>query len=397
MFPLSSIFVRLVTCGWLLGIVGVVRAEETIPILAWHGPPAKEATAERYREMAEAGFTQSFSGFGNVEAMERALDVAKATGLRLWVSVPELQAKPEDTVKRLMSHPAVAGYYLRDEPNVADFPGLSAWAKRIQAVDAVHPCYINLFPNYADAGQLGVPTYAGYVARFLAEVPVPFVSFDHYPVVGESVRGEWYENLEIISSAAAAAKKPFWGFVLMVAHNPYPVPTIEHARLQAFSNLAYGAQAIQHFTYWTPESTVWNFHQAPIEKDGKRTATYDVARQINAEIRGLSKVFLGGRVVTVGHLGGVPRGAKAFEPAADLPEVHADGPALISVVEKGAKRHLVVVNRALKGDRRVEITFRAGMTVTRIQKNGEGLAVKEGKIEVVISPGDVAIFQWTKT
>ena len=300
---------------------GHALAADTIPILAWHGPPANHTNAERYRELADAGFTDNFSGFPNADAVERALEIGRATGIRLWISLPELHTDPEGTVKRFKDHPALAGYYLRDEPGAGDFPALAAWAKKIQAIDAAHPCYINLFPNYANAGQLGVATYQNYVDRFIADVPVPFVSFDHYPVVGTSLRGEWYENLEIISKGAAAAKKPFWAFVLAVAHHPYPIATLEHLRLQAFSNLAYGAQVIQHFTYWTPEGTSWNFHKAPIEKDGTRTEVYERVKQLNAEIRALSPVFRGAKVVKLGHLGPLPRGTRAFQPGGAEREV----------------------------------------------------------------------------
>ena len=83
------------------------------------------------------------------------------------------------------------------------------------------------------------------------------VSFDHYPVISDgkgpaSLRGEWYENLEIVSAAARKAGKPMWAFALSVPHSSYPAPTPAHLRLQVFSNLAYGAQVIQYFTYWTP-------------------------------------------------------------------------------------------------------------------------------------------------
>lgn len=390
--PRFSRLTTLLTCI-LLGFGKLSSAAaQTIPILAWHGPPWNETTMARYRELAEAGYTESFSEFPNIEAMVRVLDVGKATGIRLWVSVPELRSDPEGTVKRLMHHPALAGYYLRDEPFVRDFPALSAWVKRIQAVDAVHPCNINLFPNYASPGQLGARTYREYVVRFLAEVPVPFVSFDHYPIVGQRLRGEWYENLEIISKAAAEAKKPFGGFMLTTAHDPYPIPTLAHLRLQAFSNLAYGAQFIQHFTYWTPKSDVWNFHQAPIETNGKRTPVYDLAKQINAEIRQLSEVFLGARVIRVGHLGGVPAGAKAFQPVAPVSEIRADGPALVSLLEKGNARYLVVVNRALGGERKVQITFAAGSSASTQAKNGTRSGVKDAKATAFISPGDVAVY-----
>jgi cysteine desulfurase/selenocysteine lyase len=39
--------------------------------------------------------------------------------------VPELQSAPEETASKFKDHPANAGYYLRDEPNAADFPALA--------------------------------------------------------------------------------------------------------------------------------------------------------------------------------------------------------------------------------------------------------------------------------
>ena len=57
-----------------------------------------------------------------------------------------------------------------------------------------------------------------------------------------------------------------------------PRPQLQHLRgLQAFSNLAYGAQAIQYFTYWTMKSDTWNFHEGPVGLDGKPCAVYNQA------------------------------------------------------------------------------------------------------------------------
>src|SRR5688572_6893024 len=102
--------------------IAIGQTAERIPIVAWAGPPSNETTVERYRELAEAGFTHNYSGFPNVDAMAKALDVAHAAGVKQFVSVPELATAPEETAKRFKSHPAIAGYYLRDEPSAGDFP-----------------------------------------------------------------------------------------------------------------------------------------------------------------------------------------------------------------------------------------------------------------------------------
>src|SRR5690349_8179650 len=94
----------LIKCLSVLGLIcalphGLARAAENadrlpdaapLPILAWAGPPEQETTPERYKELAEAGFTHNYTGFGSAAAMAKALDVAHAAGIKLFVSIPEL-------------------------------------------------------------------------------------------------------------------------------------------------------------------------------------------------------------------------------------------------------------------------------------------------------------------
>lgn len=291
----------------------------------------------------------------------------------------------------------MAGYYLRDEPNTADFPALAEWTKRIQAIDVAHPCYINLFPNYANAGQLGSATYQEHLDRFIKEVPVPWLSFDHYPVVGKSVRGEWYENLELVSAAAKSAGKPFWAFALAVAHDPYPIAEIEHLRLQVFSNLAYGAQGIQYFTYWTSESPHWNFHQAPIDTKGKRTVVYDRVKQVNAEVRGLSQVFLGAEVLRVGHTGTLSRGTHAYHPVPPVAQLKTEGGAVVSLLAKGKQRFLAIVNRDIHTKMPLKIAFSPDAKIREVTKDGTTRAVSSGDFVAELLPGDMRVLTWDAT
>src|SRR3954453_3951074 len=92
-----------------------------VPILAWGGPPADQTTPDRYRELAEAGFTHNYSGFSSNDAMAKALDVAQAAGVKLMISTPQLKSDPQATAKRFKAHPANGGYYIRDEPGAKQF------------------------------------------------------------------------------------------------------------------------------------------------------------------------------------------------------------------------------------------------------------------------------------
>jgi hypothetical protein len=310
------------------------------------------------------------------------------------VYCPELKSATEKTVRRFMDHPAVAGYMLRDEPNRSDFPGLAEWAKKIRATDDNHFCYLNLFPNYATEEQLGTKSYQEHVDLFIREVPVQLISFDHYPVLGDSLRANWYENLEIISRAAEKAAKPFWAFALSVAHGKYPIPTIAQLRLQVFSDLAYGAQGIQYFTYWTPFDTTWNFNNGPVTLDGKRTVVYDRIREVNKEIASLSDVFLGARVLSVAHTGVIPQGTR---PLAELPKpiklLKTEGTgAVVSYLENGTSSYLVIVNRDFK--KQMTLYIECDNNVKKIFRDGSSAPANAYQARSEIDPGDIAIYSW---
>jgi hypothetical protein len=373
-----------------------------IPVLAWGGVPYTQATPARYAELANAGFTHNFSGASDIATMKRVLDISHAAGVKQFVSIPELERDPEGTAAVFKDHPGVGGYYLRDEPGAKLFPKLGEWAKRIQSVDSKNPCYVNLFPTYGIPEQWETPTYQAYLDQFIAEVPVPILSFDHYPVyregnteAGDRVRPDYYENLELASATARKANRTLWAFALATAHNPYPIATVAHLRLQIFSDLAYGAQALQYFTYWTPKSDVWNFHQGPLDVDGKRTATYDRVRQVNAEAQALRGAFLGSTVLSVTHTGqSLPNGTKRFVPSAPINAFETEGPgAVVSILSKGDRRFLAVVNRDLQKAMPLRISFEKTENVQRIGKDGV-LESPAQNCDTKLDPGDVAVFTW---
>lgn len=376
------------------------------PVWAWVGVPAAHATPARYLELAEAGFTVSFESAPDLEAQTKMLDAAHEARVKLLISLPELHSAPEETARQFKDHPALAGYYLRDEPPATAFAELGEWTRRIQSVDSVHPCYVNLLPTYGNPEQWGAPTYPAYVERFLAEVPTPMLSFDHYPVVRngddratDAVRGDFYQNLEICSAAARQSKRPLQAFSLSVAHTPYPIPTLPHLRLQGYSNLAYGAQVLQYFTYWTPVSDIWNFYEAPIANDGRRTPTYDIVKAFNAELQAVRGVFVGSEVDSVGHTGdAIPTGTTAYQSAGLVKSLATAGTGVAaSHLSKGNQRFLVLVNRDLHQPTTATIEFSESAPtglIARVAKDGAYHPLPAGTYQTSIEPGDMAILTW---
>lgn len=276
-----------------------------MPILAWYSiPGGAYQTLERYQELRDCGFTLSFSHIYNEEDAQRALDFCAEVGLKSVYMSPGLDTDPEETVRRVMNHPGLGAYFLRDEPGNDAMEGLGQWAARIAAVDSVHPCYLNLLPRHAFAST---EAYREHLELFDQYVDLPQLSYDHYPInqSGDTLwLNPWFfENLELVSAEASRVGKPFWAFALATAHNPYPIPTLSQLRLQLYADLAYGAQCLQYFTYWNPGTETWNFHQAPITEEGKRSPVYELVREMNREIQSRADVFVGCQVDSVRHTG----------------------------------------------------------------------------------------------
>ena len=366
-----------------------------LPVLAWYSIPADHLSLERFEELKEAGFNINLSPITRLEDALKSLDCARQAGVKVMLTCKELYTDTENTVKQVKDHPALYGYSLGDEPSNKDFPDMAQLAAKIKAVDPDHVIYLNLFPNYAPDEVLG-STYPEHVHKFIEEVKLPLVSFDFYPVTEGGVRERWWENLEVISKESAAAGLPFWAFALSTAHKPYPVPTMASLRLQFYTDLAYGAQGLQYFTYWNPVPGTWDFHDAPIDLDGNKTPVYDLVKEMNVELQARAGIFLGAKVLQVRHTGDtVPPGVT---PLSELPgpvtklDTHGNG-AVVSLLENGPYRYLVIVNRSLEDGFDYDIDFNGKVSV--IGRDGKACKFSS-KAPMHLEEGDCAVFRWKK-
>ena len=373
-----------------------------IPILAWYSIPAGETTVARYQEMKEAGITYQFMGFPNAEAMQKALDVAQKVGIKMVVSCPELKTDPEKTVKRFMNHPAVVGYHLQDEPSMPQLKGLGEWGRKIKSIDKNHFCYVNLFPNHADSTQLGTKDYMEYVREYIKQLPVQFISFDYYPIMKDRISKTWYQNLEQVSGEAIKAGLPFWAFALTTNYDDNHVTpqTLAAMRLQVYSELAFGAQGIQYFTYWSATSvnapSGEDQRGAPISAAGKRSVVYDRVKLMSQEIKNLSGVFLGSKVVSVRHTGKgmIPGGTIRLTTLPKAIKVlnTNDAPALVSVLENGENTFMVVVNKDFLSS--INLTVYGDESVKKVLKDGTIVPASAYENTMELDPGDASIFMF---
>ena len=365
--------------------------KKALPIMTWLGPGKDLLRPDIFRKVAEAGFSINMSFLGDRESNLKALDLARDAGLALMIYDDRVAKLVEDAslplaplaqvVADYRNHSAFFGYYVLDEPNASKFGRLGEIVRTLAALDPLHPAYINLFPTYANAQQLGTETYEQHVAAYLAAVKPAFISYDHYPITDKGLRGDYYRNLEIIRTAALEKHLPFWAFTLSVPHAIYLPPTAARLRLQLFSDLVYGARGLQYFTYATPTGNDYDWKPALIDAQGKPTSSYDLARQVNAEIRAIEILVLRWESTAVFHSEPLPEGTRPLPSDGPIRSVK-NAPAVIGLFKDGADAYVMIVHRDYENEELAIVEFDPGI---------------RGLIEIAKDPTPPVVLRWPES
>jgi hypothetical protein len=313
-FPSTlALLIALVTAVVLTG--NVARAEEPFfPVMIWNMAPSEPAELKRIRE---CGF--NVAGF----VYPKDLDAVQAAGMKGivsdprvggydWKKVDEAVARKnvESLVAEVGKHPAVFGYYLRDEPGKGMFGGLATVAKLVKEMAPGKWPYINLFPNYAENWQMETEGYEKYLEEFWEACGPPIMSYDHYALMDDgSLKEGYWQNLEQMRNSSLKHGVPFWNIVLAVGHFSFREPTAGDLRFEVYSTLAYGGKGISYFTYFAPK--VGSYRGAAIDQFGHETVTYRNLQQVNLQIEKLAPVLVKLKSDAVYHVGEVPAGCHA--------------------------------------------------------------------------------------
>ena len=374
------------------------------PILGWSAIRGMGNQApERYREMRECGFNLAFPLIDSLSEVRAALDASAGSGIKIIAGCEEFNANPEAVVGTIGKHPQLAGYFFKDEPHTDHYPALARQINRVREVDDSHLLYLNLFPTYAPEQMTGTADYDEYVSRYVAELGTGFLSYDHYSITADSLghtslSRDYYRNLELISQHAREAGIPFWAFALSTAHYSFPAATREHLRLQMFSNLAYGAQGVQYFTYWQFPG-LGDSKDVPITNAGERGTSWWLVRDLNKEIQALAPNFLNSCVLMTAHTGdSIPEGTRRLsalpEAIKSLTSTGGDG-LLVSHLRNGSYDYLMIVNRDLHHNQAVTVETAAG--VDFIVAGDEPIPASCVSPKMNLAPGDYLLYRWTNS
>lgn len=370
------------------------HADDVMPIIAYIGVPNDKSTDQNFKDFRDCGFNVSLHGYSSLQQLVEACSVAQKYNVRILGHCSETHDKPEYAASILKFNKGFYGYVLQDEPSVDDIPRLQKEMQRLKTIDNTHCFYINLLPYY-DEGILGLTktsTYTEYLDA-AGKTHCQQISFDYYPVTKNGMRETWYYNLEMVRNLCLRISKPMWGFVLSVPHYLYPQPTMGSLRLQVYANLAYGAQAIQYFTYWTPAPVrEYDFHNGPITQDGRKTNTYWLVKKMNKELAAIAPLFYGSRVTAVNHIGVIPEGTSKLKGTPEnIRRIITKGKcgSLVSQFEKGGHKYMAIVNKDYQDSLSLHIEKRNSTPM----KVNTDLSLQEMATDYKIPAGGIIIFR----
>jgi len=324
--------------------------------------------ARAMKDLAEHGFNLAIVYWTPVDHRKMMLDSAQEYGLKVVVHLPEIASMirsgeqvntfdfAEHVTKGLRDHPAVAGYYIWDEPLVEPGQIVRAELARLalEVSDPDHPSLACL----ADAD--------GEYEDMLSTVKLPVLLVDAYPLVSDW-SGDFSEYVaQMERGQRNAGDRPLW-IVPQVFGKPnaWKTPRREEIRAQVWLALAYGAKGFVHFIYQSTTGVEGDGIQGLVDMDLNRIdGRLDELKRINVDLDRLSPTLLSLRPAEF-TFPEVPRSivARAFSDAQ-------------------ATRYVIMANKDVKDTIRFEWTGDAATDVLTGKEVGPQieLAAGDGKV-----------------
>ena len=354
----------------------------------WCGPPSGGNYDAQYADVAECNFTHAMYPVNGAspEQNKAILDACEKHGLkyipfdsRVLAHAPgdaQFAANLDSVIAEYANHPAMAGYFLGDEPGPGAFPQFGAVNQYLLKHDPKRLPIVNLLPIYVDEKYIGM-TYDDYLEKFCSIVKPKLLCYDHYALFAGVERESYFANMETIRRHALKHGAAI-GFIFQCTpHGTYRDPSETDLRWQVNTGLAYGCKALLYFTYFTPTDAESNFHNGILDAKGKRTPHYAMAKAINGELKNLSDTLVRLTSTAVYHTKPIPRGCTAL--AKDAPvQVKEGGPLVLGFFKHDdGTRWAIVVNRDFHKPVVAALEFRPKISAL------EALSPQTGKLSAI--------------
>jgi hypothetical protein len=362
------------------------------PIGLYWPPPPEQTTAQRYQEIAAAGFTFLVTGnyLNDGDIIGWALKQADAVGLKVlvfedtqllnltrWFNLADDRTRSgtismddgAELIRRVESaygpHPSLAGYNLFDEPDYGKFDTVGRAFQLVRQHAPGRLPYANLLPDEGrPAGD-----YPKYIEAFCQTVQPELLSFDRYPLLPApgSLDVAYFANWADIRAAGLRHNLPTWTYIQAVATGGFRTPTNAEMLWLINVSLAYGCKGIQYFTYWQPDPARGEgFGPALFDLDGNPSPRYHGAMKINTtwlrQVGRELKPLVSERAVHVDDPDNPPR-VDVFTPDEFVGGVSGDPVIIGQFTGDAPGRWLLVVNRSFGSPSTTTLQFGPAVSV----------------------------------
>lgn len=313
----------------------------------------------------------------------------------------EIDNAVKKMVYQSMNSDAVIGYYIADEPGASEF---SALAKAVAAVKKYAPgkiAYINLFPNYANAGdkntQLQAGSYEKYLERYVHIVKPQVICYDNYIILfSDNLKNlkktkQYYRNLIDVRRVAIENNIVFWNTVPSCQIRPYSSkPSAANIRFHAYTTLAAGGRGICWYPYYSG-----SYEHTPIDASKNKTKTWYYLQKVNEQIS-----MLGRKMNHLNSTGLFFSDASLIKDLPKLPgrlvkQVGSEAPVMVGEFEHyDGTKYAMIVNLSL--EKTTNITLEPNSNFSKIQliEPDEGtLKAIEMKHDIFLLPGQGRLFK----
>lgn len=267
-------------------------------------------------EVAACGFN-TISAPVSQSAINQSLTNCSNANLKLILSNNTI-FKPQYTdayINSFKTHKALGGWFLTQnisEEELEKNSDVYNVYHRVTELDDKHLIFISLNGDWKKDNNdnditnvNGIAGYPSYLAKFQDNFNPGFWPIIYFPdVVKPEMTSlernnrviSFYKDLQYFSYVARYTATPFWIYCrcqAFTSHKGYvaPSPTERSMKLVVFSALAHGAQGIYYWDYHQTYGS--NYFNAPVDANGNKTATWDMVRAVNEEVKIYNDVFQG--------------------------------------------------------------------------------------------------------
>lgn len=359
----STISCFLMSLALLSGQANAQKKKEEFQISIYGPPPAKLQNDEQYQRLKDAHVDIIISDGGGTAGNSKTLDIAGKYGMKVYVSdgrFTQGDDKIKEVVDDFKNHPALAGYYITDEPDSAHLQPAVELMLKVKRLDPTKDAYINHLPDWA------VNNYEhGFLKRYIetaGKENINYLAYDNYPYKrGHRLEKTYFNNLDIIrrtglkygiktSSCLQSFGMAFGGVIELRR------PNADEIRMNVYSNLAYGIKNAVWYLYYTRDNlpvpkTVPTMLKSVIDSVGVKTDMYEPFQKMNSEMKQLGKTLINLDAQEVYHTGDSLWIGTALPPSNFIAQVEDKKAEVIlsRLTDKtSGKQYLMVVNRSFK-------------------------------------------------